>query len=170
MVIAHDVLHLFDCIEASIDQEVQMRERLLQLKDPRVLEWRDRSVLLRVETLQVSLACVNDEFLARALCAHNGDEVNDVFPLVEIIDTQAALNCDRNVDLRLHLGYYASHKVWVLHQHRAESTFLDFIRWATTVYIHLIIAELLDDFGCLTHGHRIVATKLTYNWVLVVRK
>lgn len=86
-----------------------MWERLFELEDPGILERWNRSVLLRVQALQVCLARVDDELCAVTFGTDNPNEVLNVFELVEVIHAQATLDRHRNGDLGLHLSHDASH-------------------------------------------------------------
>lgn len=168
MVVAHDVLHLLDRIEATINDEVEVWEGLFELEDPRVLERRDRPILLRVEAFEVRLTRMHDEFLAGALGADDSNEILDVLPLVEVVDAQAALDRDWNRALRLHLCDDTSHQRWVLHEHSPECTLLDFIRRTSTVDIDLIVAEFFHDFRSFAHSHGVVTAQLTHYRMLII--
>jgi len=168
VVVPEHILHLLNICKAAIDYKVEVRERLLQLEDPGVLQGWDRSVLLRIEALQVGFARVDDELRAATLHADDTNEINDVIPRVEVVHTQAALYGHRDGHLSAHLSDNARDQMRVFHQDCAKRAFNDFVGRASTVDVNFIVAELLGDFGSLAHSDGVTATDLTHDRVLVI--
>ena len=170
MVVSQDILNLFYIGKATIDHEVQVREELLKAEYPWVLQWWNVSVLLWIEPLQMGLACMNDELFAATLCANNTNKVLDILPLIQIVNSEAALDRHWDAHLALHLCNDLSNQLCIFHKDCTKGSLLDFVGRTSAVDIDFIVTELLRHFGGLAHYDWIVAANLTNHRVLVWRK
>lgn len=133
-------MHRLDFGEASVDEDLEMWEELFQFEHPVVFERRNVPVLLRVEALQEGLPCVHDELVDAALLTDSLDEVDDVLPFVDVVDSEPALHGHRNVDFLdaglTDLGY----EVWRVHQLGAEASVDGLRARAPAVQVDFVVA------------------------------
>ena len=74
-------------VESSIDNETKIREILLELEDPIILQRWYCPVLVRGESVQQALAGMYYEFVDPALGGHRLNEIFDVLILIQVIDS-----------------------------------------------------------------------------------
>ena len=102
MILSQNVLDFTDRVEPAVDHQVQMWEGLLEVEDPIILERRDVSILLRVESLKEGLTCVDYKLATFALFRDDFNELKEVFPRIVVVHSEPTLYRDRYVTLQLH--------------------------------------------------------------------
>lgn len=145
-----------------------MGVELLKVEHPVILQRRNCAVLLGVKTVEMGLPSVHDELSYTSFFRHYLDEVNDVIPLVNIIDSKSTLNCHRNSALLLHLSHNLGNFVRLEHQSCSEAAISYFVGGAPAVEVHFVIPVVLHDLSSLTTLNRIISTDLANDGVLVV--
>lgn len=165
-----NVVHHLRVREATVDEELEVREFLFELQYPIVLQGWDRPILLWIESLQESLTCVNDELVDAAALADYRDKVHDVFPLVNVVDAETALNGDGNVHCLDHFLADVGHKLRRVHQLGPETTLYGFLTRAPAIQINFVVAPLLHNLGCLGNFHRVLSADLAHDRMLVLGK
>lgn len=113
---------------------------------------------------------MNDEFIDTTFFANYCDEVHDVLPLVDVVDTESALDCDRNVHRLDRLLANLGDELGRVHELRAKAAVDCFLAGAPAVQVDLVVAPLLDDFGGLGHFLWVLSANLRDDWVLIVRE
>eukprot|EP00356_Strombidium_inclinatum_P004351 CAMPEP_0170481914 /NCGR_PEP_ID=MMETSP0208-20121228/2168_1 /TAXON_ID=197538 /ORGANISM="Strombidium inclinatum, Strain S3" /LENGTH=139 /DNA_ID=CAMNT_0010754697 /DNA_START=453 /DNA_END=871 /DNA_ORIENTATION=- len=128
-----DVLDLVDCGKASVDNDLEVREFLLYAEHPVILQRRNVSVLLRVESLKEGFASVYDELAHSTLLTNCADEVNEVLPLIHVVDAQAALHCYGDIDGVDDFLANFSDEFWREHELSSEAASNGLVAWAATI-------------------------------------
>ena len=113
---------------------------------------------------------MDDEFFAAALGADHTNKVLNVLPLVQVVDSETALDRHRDADLTLHLGDDSCDQLCVFHQDCTKGAFLDFVGGAAAVDIDFVVAKLLCHLCGLAHSDWIIAANLADHGVLIWRK
>lgn len=161
-------LHFVQGGETAIYYEIEVWVEALQLEDPVVFEWRNCSVLLRIQPFQESFTSVYNEFGDTSLLTDHLDKIDNIFPLIVIVDPQSTLHSHGDATLFPHLFTNACHQVRIEHKHSTKGPTDSFVGGAATIYVHLIVAPLLNYLGCLAHLYGIVAAQLTNHRMLDV--
>ena len=151
----HDAIQVlelfFDLVkrlDAAVDAQVQVRHFGLEAVDELVVEWRYFAVFLGRESLEPSLAGVDNENLATGV-AHGLDKVRKELPAVEVVDANAALDRNWNRDGILHCLEAIGDNLLFLHEACAELPVLHAVRRAAAVQVDFCKARLFDKLGCL---------------------
>ena len=108
------------------------------------------------------------ELGAGTFCANDANEFLDILPLVQIIDTQSALDRDWNSASCAHFCNNLGNKMGVFHQDSSERPFLHFVGRTPAIDVDFIIPVILTHLCCFGHCHGVVTSKLAHNGMLVV--
>ena len=122
----------------------------------------------RINLILNSRVFKDDELRSATLLADYSYEFDDVIPLIEVVDAQAALDCHRYRDLCSHLCHNLRDQLRSFHQNCAEGTFLDFVRRTAVIDVNLIVAEFLAHLGSLPHSERVIPAQLADDRMLVL--
>ena len=126
LVLLDELFGVADGLDSSVKSELQVRELLLQLVHVLVLEWRDVSVLRRVQSLEMCLPGVNDEVSDLSYTADSPDEVLTKLVGVEVVDPQPTLHCAGERSRLVHGLHKLGYQLRLLHQTRTEHVALHF--------------------------------------------
>src|SRR5262249_18995362 len=145
---------LIDVRDAAIEHDRKTRMRGFEPVDASIIERRDVAILPRRETLEPSLARVDDQRGDASLFDRAGERFKRLLRIL-IVDADTAFDRDRQLDRAGHGGDTVADERWLRHQTGAETAHLHAIRRTADVEVDLVIAELFGDTRALGEVPRI---------------
>ena len=142
--VAQVLVARIEALDATVDDDGEIRARGLKAIDALVIERRNLAVLFRRQAFQPGLAGMHDERSAAGF-RHAIDEALEISLRVLVVDADAALHGDRNGHGVRHRCEAQGDEIGFRHQAGAEAAFLHAIGGAADVEIDLTVAEFGAD-------------------------
>src|SRR5690606_10774236 len=157
-------LRLVQADDPAIQNDDEVRVRLLEPVNAVVVERRHGAIFLRAEALQPGLTRMDDKDAAPG-GGNGADEARKVFLAVLLVDADPAFdrNGDAAADGLIHRLPALPNEVRLGHKAGAETTLLHAVGGAAAVQIDFVIAEARADFGRPSQIRRIAAAELQGN-------
>ena len=154
-------------LDAAVDDDVQLREFLLQPIHRLVAERRNLAVLLRRQAFQPGLARMHDEGLAAGF-GDGLDEAAHEHVVLGLVHAEAMLDGHRQPAGAAHLGDRLGHQCGLVHQAGAEAVLLHALGGAAAVEVDLVVAVARADLGALAQLMGIGAAQLQRHRMLAL--
>ena len=152
-------------LDAAVDNELKLRKIALQAVGIVILEGRHFAVFLRAQAFQDGIARMHDKRLAAGI-GHGADEIAHEVIRLAVIDADAVLHRDVDIDHVAHGFHAVGHQLRLGHQAGAKRAFLHALGRAAAVQVDFVIAPLLAQPGAGGQVCRVAAAQLQRHRVL----